>query len=124
MTPAAGIGLGVFAVIWAGFALIGGAIATIYLGLGATMTHTLSGVFGDAPGLSFNWVVLLTALIGQLLGLIVSAIALMLGIRARRQKMRRGATAMTLGIIATSTFLVIGLFQLPLVSLFFEALAL
>ena len=97
---------------------------TLYLALGAAMTHTLDGVFGNDPNGVFNFVVLLIALIGQLLGLALSVVALLLGIGAKRKRMRRSTTALVLGIVATATFLLIGLIQLPLVSLFFDIMSL
>lgn len=117
---AASIVLGIVAVIWAGIALIGHTVITVYLGLGAIMTHSLDGVFGDSSGGAFNLALLLTALIGQLLGLVVSVVAMVIGIGAKRKRMRRSTTALVLGIVATAVFLLIGLIQLPLGSLFFE----
>lgn len=121
--PAANIGPGVAVVIWAGFALFGGIGATAYLGLGAVMTHSLDGVLGDDPNGAFNWIVLFVALIGQLVGLVVSVIVMLFGIGARKKRMRRGTTAMVLGIVASAIFLLVGLIQLPLVSLFLAAVS-
>lgn len=122
--PPARIGLGISAVVWAGLGLVGHTIMTLYLALGAAMTHTLDGVFGNDPNGVFNFVVLLIALIGQLLGLALSVVALLFGIGAKRKRMRRSTTALVLGIVATATFLLIGLIQLPLVSLFFDIMSL
>ena len=122
--PKASIGLGIIAVVWAGLGLVGHTIMTLYLALGAAMTHTLDGVFGDDPNGVFNFVVLLIALIGQLLGLALSVVALLLGIGAKRKRIRRSTAAMVLGIVATATFLLIGLIQLPIASLFFNVISL
>lgn len=122
--PAANIGLATAAVIWAGIGLIGHSTMTLYLGLGAVMTHSLDGVFGDDPSGAFNLTVLLIALIGQVLGLALSVTAMIIGIGARKKQMRRGTTAMVLGIVATATFLLIGLIQLPLVALLFDVIQL
>lgn len=112
---------GIAVVAWGVIALIGGFIAVVYLVLGATMTYSLEGVFGE--GQAFNWIVLLTAIIGQVLGFTASVAVMVVGIRARRR--RDGpVTIMVLGIIATSLFVVIGLVQFPLAALLVQALAL
>lgn len=87
------------------------------------MTHTLDGVSGDDPNGSLNVTLLRIALSGQVLGLALSMVAVLVGIDAKRKRMRRSTAAMVLSIIATATFLLIGLIQLPLVSLFFEEIA-
>ncbi|MGO1410194.1 hypothetical protein [Microbacterium sp.] len=120
---AANVGLGTGVVIWAGIALLGGIGATAYFALGAAMTHSLDGVLGDDPNGAFNWIILLVAIIGQFVGLVVSVIVMLFGIGARTKRMRRGTTAMVLGIVASAIFLLVGLIQLPLVSLFLAAVS-
>lgn len=118
--PAAGIGLGIAATVWAGLGLFGHTIITLYLGFGAIMTHSLEGVFGDSTGGAFNTGLLVFAIIAQLVGLALSVLVLVLGIAAKRKRMRRSTTALVLGIAATAVFLLIGLIQWPLVGLLFE----
>lgn len=118
--PAAGIGLGITATVWAALGLFGHTTITLYLGFGAIMTHSLDGVFGDSTGGAFNTGLLLFAIIAQLAGFALSVIALVLGITAKRRRLRRSTTALVLGIVSTAIFLLIGLIQLPLVGLLFE----
>ncbi|WP_349827579.1 hypothetical protein [Brevibacterium litoralis] len=122
--PAVVIGLGVTVIVWAGIALFGGVIALLYLGLGAIMTPDLESLFGDFEGAGFNWAVLYTCLIGQLLGLAAGVLVLVLGIRAKVRRMEAGTTAMVLGIVAFSLFVVVGLVQIPLMGIYLEAIRL
>lgn len=122
MTPWFPAGIAVLA--WSFLALVGGVATVGYLGLGVTMTHTLDGVFGPEPEYLFNWIILWTALIGQLLGFVIALAVALVGLRQHRRGRRFATAAMVLGSVATAIFLLIGVLQLPLYPILFNALAL
>ncbi|MCT1691270.1 MULTISPECIES: hypothetical protein [Brevibacterium] len=122
MTPWFPIGIAVLA--WSLLALAGGLATVGYLVLGVTMTDTLEGVFGPEPEYLFNWIILWTVLIGQLLGLVIALAVALLGLRQRRRGRRFATAAMVLGFVAAGIFLLIGVLQLPLYPILFDALAL
>lgn len=109
---------------WAVIAIGGGAVTVMYLGLGVVMTNRLDGVFGSEPEYAFNWILLWTALIGQLIGVLTSVLVSVMALRDRKRGLRRATAATVMGFVALAVFLLIGLFQLPLVSILFDALAL
>lgn len=112
------------ALIWMVIALFGGIGAVLYLGLGVIMTNTLDGVFGSGPNYAFNWVILWTAIIGQVLGLLLSALVAVLALTDTRKGKRLAKAGMIMGFIAVGGFLVTGLIQFPLWGILFDALAL
>ncbi|UBH05825.1 hypothetical protein K8P10_001336 [Leucobacter sp. Psy1] len=109
---------------WAVLAIGGGAVTVMYLGLGVVMTNTIDGVFGSEPEYAFNWILLWTALIGQLLGVLASVLVSVMALRDRKRGLRLATAATVMGFVALAVFLLIGLFQLPLVSILFDVLAL
>lgn len=112
------------ALVWSLLAVIGGLATVVYLGLGVTMTHTLDGVFGPEPKYRFNWAILWMALIGQLVGLIISLVIGFLALRHQRRGYRLGTAATVLGFVAAGIFLILGALQLPLLPILRDALAL
>ncbi|HIY65746.1 MAG TPA: hypothetical protein H9830_05655 [Candidatus Agrococcus pullicola] len=112
------------ALIWMVIAFFGGIGAVLYLGLGVIMTNTLDGVFGAGPNYAFNWMILWTAIIGQVLGLLLSALVAVLALADTRKRKRLAKAGMIMGFIAAGGFLVTGLIQIPLWGILFDALAL
>lgn len=110
--------------VWSAIALGVGAVTLLYLGLGAIMTSSLDGVFGSDPAYLFNWILLWGAILGQVIGLLASILVAALSIGDRRRGLRRATGGVVMGFIAVGIFLLIGFFQIPLVLMLFDALAL
>lgn len=117
-------GWSIVAVVWMGLALFYGVCVLLYLGFGVIMTNTLEGVFGDSPGLIFNWILLWTALIGQLLGFATALLTTLMSLRDRRRGRGLAVGGAITGSIAAGGFFVVGLIQLPLWPMLFDALSL
>ena len=118
-------GVSIVVLIWSVVAFGGGVLVVLYLGLGVVMTNTLEGVFEPASGGgAFNWALLWIALIGQLLGLLLSVLTAFLALAHRKRRRRLALGAAVMAFIATAGFLLTGLIQIPLVGILLEALAL
>ncbi|WP_344305834.1 hypothetical protein [Brevibacterium samyangense] len=107
----------VVVMVWAVLALVVGIVALVYLGLGVVMTYELSGVFGDGSGMNVNRALLFGSLISPVIGFVVAACVLAMGVTAMVKQRPNSAVVMVLGIISLGLFCAASAVQYPLLDI-------